>query len=95
MATGVDRHVLGQRVAYWRVQRQLTQQELADRLGETVTSAFLTHIAAAPVDGRAPGELLRFVVPMYGRTIVEAGHIQYYLGLAPCPVSLVDDDDPR
>lgn len=33
MATGIDRHVLGQRVAYWRVQRQLTQQELADRLG--------------------------------------------------------------
>src|SRR5688572_6525250 len=29
----VDRHVLGQRVAYWRVQRRLTQQELADRLG--------------------------------------------------------------
>src|SRR4051812_6582444 len=33
MATGTDRHVLGQRVAYWRVQRHLTQQELADRLG--------------------------------------------------------------
>src|SRR3712207_137910 len=33
MATGIDRHVLGQRVAYWRVQRHLTQQELADRLG--------------------------------------------------------------
>lgn len=29
----VDRHVLGQRVGYWRVQRGLTQQELADRLG--------------------------------------------------------------
>ena len=33
MATGIDRNVLGQRVAYWRVQRHLTQQELADRLG--------------------------------------------------------------
>ena len=33
MAAGIDRHVLGQRVAYWRVQRHLTQQELADRLG--------------------------------------------------------------
>jgi transcriptional regulator with XRE-family HTH domain len=33
MATGIDRHVLGERVAYWRVQRHLTQQELADRLG--------------------------------------------------------------
>ncbi len=33
MATGIDRHVLGQRVAYWRAQRHLTQQELADRLG--------------------------------------------------------------
>ena len=29
----IDRHVLGQRVAYWRVQRGLTQQKLADRLG--------------------------------------------------------------
>ncbi len=29
----VDRHILGQRVAYWRVHRGLTQQELADRLG--------------------------------------------------------------
>ena len=29
----VDRHVLGQRVGYWRVQRGLTQQVLADRLG--------------------------------------------------------------
>jgi transcriptional regulator with XRE-family HTH domain len=33
MAKGIDRHTLGQRVAYWRVQRHLTQQELADRLG--------------------------------------------------------------
>jgi transcriptional regulator with XRE-family HTH domain len=29
----MDRRTLGQRVAYWRAQRGLTQQELADRLG--------------------------------------------------------------
>jgi transcriptional regulator with XRE-family HTH domain len=33
MTMNMDRRTLGQRVAYWRTQRGLTQQELADRLG--------------------------------------------------------------